>query len=132
MSEYNNTKPADADASVQIEQVKLLYANLPVTQIVTLVVALTLLIVEWPMVDQVWASAWMSLVCLSALVRIVLSVRFSRRTLTLADVRRWRTYFLVTAAFSGIAWGSTALLLYPTDSVIHQVFLIFVLVGMAE
>jgi len=130
MSENNNTNPADADASVQIEQVKLLYANLPVTQIVTLVVALTLLIVEWPMVDQVWASAWMSLVCLSALVRIVLSVRFSRRTLTLADVRRWRTYFLVTAAFSGIAWGSTAFLLYPTDSVIHQVFLIFVLVGM--
>src|SRR3981081_1893077 len=130
MSENNMAASADADASVGIEQVRLLYANLPVTQIVTLLVASALMLVQWPAVDHAWASGWMICLSLTALARIFLGVYFHRADPAIADAARWKKYFLIMAGIAGIVWGSTAFALYPTDSVVHQVFLAFVLAGM--
>jgi PAS domain S-box-containing protein len=38
--------------------------------------------------------------------------------------------FIVGSALSGMAWGSSAILLFPIDSLAHQTFLVFVLGGM--
>ena len=42
----------------------------------------------------------------------------------------WRTYFTIGAVASGLVWGSTGLFLYAPESILHQVFLAFVLGGM--
>jgi diguanylate cyclase (GGDEF)-like protein len=57
-------------------------------------------------------------------------VSFGRSSRSGDGIRFWRTYFLIGAAASGLVWGSTALLLYVPDSIVHQVFLAFVVGGM--
>ena len=44
---------------------------------------------------------------------------------------RWEVHFAVGAALSGLAWGGAGALLYAPDSLFHQVFLVFVVGGMA-
>jgi diguanylate cyclase (GGDEF)-like protein len=43
---------------------------------------------------------------------------------------RWRAYFRAGAVASALVWGSTALVLYPPESVAHQIFIAFALGGM--
>ncbi|HEX7955128.1 MAG TPA: ATP-binding protein [Burkholderiales bacterium] len=136
---YNNNSAAPygdidartvADACVRIEQVRLIYANLPITQVVTLLIALALLSAQWSVVDHGHALAWAALLGVTTVSRIVLGIRFGRWVPTLAEAERFRRHFLLSAAIAGIVWGSTAFLLYPAESVVHQVFLAFVLAGL--
>jgi signal transduction histidine kinase/CheY-like chemotaxis protein len=124
--------PAEADAAVlvRLEQVKLAYANLPVSQGVALLVASALAFVQGPVVGPLRAAGWLTCMCFITLVRILLGVMFSRSSPTVRDVGRWSNYLVISAAASGIAWGSTAFLLYPPDSAVHQGFIAFVLAGM--
>ncbi|MBM4122938.1 MAG: hypothetical protein FJ249_10155 [Nitrospira sp.] len=46
-------------------------------------------------------------------------------------VHRWDSFYLIGAALAGVGWGAAGLLLFPPDSMAHQVFLAFVLAGMA-
>ena len=121
---------ADTTDPVRLEQVKLAYANLPVSQIMALLIASVLAFVLWPVVPPLRVLGWMSGMFVITLFRISLGALFSRSSPAAADIGRWRNYLVVTAVASGLAWGSTAFLLYPLDSAVHQVFIAFVLAGM--
>jgi hypothetical protein len=43
----------------------------------------------------------------------------------------WNQYYLVGSALAGAGWGGAGVFLYPPDSLAHQVFLAFVIGGMA-
>jgi signal transduction histidine kinase/ActR/RegA family two-component response regulator len=121
---------ADAAELVRLEQVKLAYANLPVSQIMVLLAALALAFVQWPAVGPLRVLGWLTCMCLITLIRILLGVIFSRSSPAVGDIGRWRNYLVASAVASGLVWGSTAFLLYPSDSAVHQVFIAFVLAGM--
>jgi signal transduction histidine kinase/ActR/RegA family two-component response regulator len=116
--------------SVLVEQVKLLYANLPVSQSVALVNGLVLAIVQFSVIETPQLVIWLACLTVVTLGRVGLGFVFARASAWAENILRWRAYFLAGAAASGLVWGSTALFLYPPDSVVHQVFIAFVLAGM--
>lgn len=116
--------------SVLVEQVKLLYANLRVSQSVALVNGVVLVIVQSTVVETRQVVGWIACLTVVTLGRGVLGLLFARTSASIENISRWRAYFLAGAVASGLVWGSTALLLYPPDSVVHQVFIAFVLAGM--
>lgn len=122
--------PTPVEESVLVEKVKLLYANLPVSQAVTLVNGLVLAAVQTTVIEVRQAVIWLACLVAVTLGRGVLGVLFARTSATVDNVWRWRAYFFAGAVLSSLVWGSTALLLYPPESVVHQVFIAFVLGGM--
>ena len=47
------------------------------------------------------------------------------------QTRQWRTPFLIGAACAGCGWGAAGIFLFPLQSLPHQIFLAFVIGGMA-
>ena len=44
---------------------------------------------------------------------------------------RWNRIYGIGAALAGLGWGTAGIVLYPPDSISHQMFLVFMLGGMA-
>ena len=122
--------PAGSAELLALEQVRLLYASLPVSQTVTLLNGILLAGVQSFVVEPARAIGWLVCLMLVSLARIILGRRFRRAPYSTANIFRWRTYFLAGALASGMVWGSTAFILYPPDSLEHQLFIAFVLGGM--
>ena len=122
--------PSGEDASIAAEQVRLLYANVPMSQSVALVNGAALAIVQYSVVDSRWITAWLASLILVAIARGLGAMRFARLSPSADDIARWRAWFFWGVAASAVVWGSTALLLYPPHSVSHQTFVAFVLGGM--
>ena len=116
--------------SVLTEQVKLLYANLPLSQAVALVNGVVLAVVQFSVIEARQVVIWLACLILASLGRLALGILFARTPASAHHISRWRAYFLAGAVASALVWGSTALLLYPPASVVHQVFIAFVLGGM--
>ena len=115
---------------VEAEQVRLLHENALLSQLVALVNAAILAYVLWPEVDPARIVPW--LVCMVGVsaLRLAEARAFALAAPIASDMRIWRNRFLVGAAASGVLWGATAVVLFPTQSLPHQVFVSFVIAGM--
>lgn len=116
-------------ARIYVEQIKLLYNNLPLGMFATQVIAVILLVVQWSVIDHSILSAWFSIATLSVLSRIGLFAAYRRTQLTPTNAPRWVTWFTIGTVVAGIIWGSAGIFLLSGEQS-HQVFVIFVLAGM--
>ena len=48
-----------------------------------------------------------------------------------SKIHTWRPQLIINAGISGCGWGAAAVFLFPYHSSVHQVFVAFVLGGMA-
>ncbi|MES2561601.1 MAG: EAL domain-containing protein [Pseudomonadota bacterium] len=112
------------------EQVRLLYASLTMSQCVALIVGLLLAVGQLLVIEPSRVISWLTCLALVTSARIGLGLQFARMSSSVIDVGAWRAYFIAGAIVSGLTWGSAALLLYPQQSVPHQVFILFTLGGM--
>lgn len=125
-----HTAAAESAQLLLLEQVKLLYAGLPVSQAVTLLNGILLATVLSLVIEPARVIGWFLALTLVSLARMLLGRQFQRTSHSAADVSRWRAYFLAGAIASGMVWGSTAFIMFAADSLVHQVFTAFVLGGM--
>ncbi|MGE5523055.1 MAG: ATP-binding protein [Rhodospirillaceae bacterium] len=117
-------------AAVSQAQVRLVYAQVPVSQGVTLVNGAVLAYVQSGVVGATRPLAWLACLCAVAAARTYISALYTRASAGQGGTRRWHTYFLAGSLASGMMWGAAALFLYPAASLPHEVFLAFVLAGM--
>jgi PAS domain S-box-containing protein len=116
-------------ARVYVEQIKLLYHNLPVGMFATQASAFVILAVQWAVIDHVVLLVWFATATLSVLSRMTLFAAYRRAHLTQANARRWVVWFTSGTVLAGIIWGSAGVFLFPGEQS-HQVFMIFILAGM--
>jgi len=125
-------QPAGQDIAplLRLEQVRLVYDYLPLSQLVMVVNALVFVAVQSPVIDWPVLIAWLYVVCMVALIRIAGGLAFRREPDQSRRLERWRRYAIAGAAASGVVWGSAAVFLFPPMEVAHQVFVAFMLGGM--
>ena len=111
-------------------QVRMAYANLPVSQAVALFNGLLLAAVLASVVDRLVLLGWLASLVAVTIARMILQLRFRRAAATAADMSDWRSYHLVGALAAGLVWGASAVLLYPAQAIVYQVFVAFVVGGM--
>ena len=115
---------------VEAENLRLMTRNLPVALIFTLVVALSLCVVMWPVTDRTNLLLWGCLIFLLTLVRYVGIARFNKASPSPELLRSWRLWFLGGILAAGMAWGLAGLLLYPADDTLRQSFLMLIMIGL--
>jgi two-component system sensor histidine kinase/response regulator len=116
------------NTTVELEQTAMLFANLPMSVAVSTVIA-ALLAYALSGHNSAFATAFW-LVATVAVLAVRLGIWHAWRTGLLAD-RTQNRWFAGGALAAGIVWGSAAILIYPEDSIAHQVFMGFVLASMA-
>lgn len=125
-SSRNQTEP-----DIYPAQVSLLYSNAFLAYSVTLVNAGILAAVQAPAVPLRAILAWLSCLLAISAVRGLALWLYRRDPLHDQHARLWGRMYLGGAALAGSAWGSSAIALFPADSLPHQVFVAFVLAGMS-
>lgn len=116
---------------VYAEQVRMLYENAPLAYSVTLVNGVILVYVQSPYFPVSVLLGWYGCLAFITVVRALVAWRYNRIRPGLDQTRSWNLAYVVGAGAAGSVWGTAALVLFPTDSIAHQVFVAFVLAGMA-
>lgn len=125
------SRDSDGCIDIRLEQVRILFAAVPLSLVAVLLNATILSAVFWKMVPAAANIAWLGAVYAVSLLRWTLYRRFIAATQEDRSGGRWQRLFAAGVLLSGLAWGSTSLLLFPAHSLVHQVFLAFVIAGMS-
>ena len=132
LSAFNGGDPSRLDPiKIRAEQTRLLYRQSGIALAFTLIVASILCLFQWSLVNHAYIYAWLLLLLPVTLGRAALGLAFKKTAPPDAAIEHWRRWFHAGTALAGIAWGSAGILLFPDESMVHQVFLVFVLGGMA-
>lgn len=111
------------------EQVKLLYANLPLGVAAGLFNALILAFVQRSVIAPAVLATWFGAIVVLSASRFAQAYAYRRAAPPPHRMRRWGLWYTVGAGLSGAIWGSAGVFLFPAD-LAHQTFVIFVLAGM--
>jgi PAS domain S-box-containing protein len=131
---------ADADPAAEherlrplvfAEQVALLHARSPVAQAAVFVNASIVTAVFWGLAPRLQSLLWLAVVCAVALARTLANRAYGGRPRAPEEARTWARVFVVGAALNGLAWGATAFVFQAPSSPAHEMFIAFVLGGMA-
>lgn len=118
--------------SLEIEQTRLVYANLPTAIGVNLALALILAYVQRSVIDHAVLYAWLILMIAVSLCRTILVIFWHRNKESgISSILRWRRKFRIWVIASGLIWGISSVLLFPVGNIPHQAFLSFVLAGLS-
>lgn len=114
---------------VEAERVKLLATHAPTGFIVGLLTVGVMSFVLWTVVPLWLLLLWITLMGVLTLPVFVMIWRFHRVTPAPEQIHTWAILFTVGYGLTGLGWGSSGVLLFPSDSLVHQLFLVFVIGG---
>jgi len=120
----------DENHNIYVEQVKQVNSQHPVGFVGTAINSVILITVLWPAVSHRDLLIWFGLMGLLTFIRIVYYYKSKKIPITPENAERKALHFKSSIAISGIGWGVAGIFLFSPDSVVHQVFIAFVLAGM--
>ena len=129
MSRVESSRPA-LHPEIYARQVKILYGYAPLAYSVTLINGLILIIIQRDHIPSTTLLLWFAGLVLVTVGRIGLVYGYNRVHPSAATAHRWAWGYYVGVGLAGLVWGSTAVVLFPSDSLGHQVVVAFVLAGM--
>ena len=115
---------------VKSEQVRIIVSSTIPSLITILLCSLILSLVQWQVIDHTIIVSWFVLTNLLSLSRLYLYRQFKKLPTDALVSDGWYQGAINTSIASGITWGAAGLLLFAEQSVVHQVFLAFVITGM--
>ena len=127
--ELSNAEKEEQKA-LYAEQVHQLYGNSRVGLIASAINSLILVVIQRNITSHAVLIGWFVLLAAISLLRYSDVRAFWRKSPQASEAGYWGTRFTVGLALSGMVWGSSAVFLFPAQSLAHQTFLAFVTGGM--
>lgn len=132
----NNTlgKIVGGPRSTEGEQLRLAYQNMTPALAASVFCAFVMVVLLWPVIDSRGLILWLGSISTLTLLRLMLQQNFERANLAeVGEVAflRWKRAFVGSTFISGCMWGCLGAFLFPVDSLLHQVYMAFVLGGIA-
>jgi PAS domain-containing protein len=126
--------PASADRhrqQIRAEQTRLLFQQLPAALVATTVVGALVVYVLWRHVPAHWLLLWLLGLTVTTVARVWLIRAYVRAQPAVAEAKRWARRFLAGVLVSGMVWGLAGVLPLSSGAVLQELFLVFVLAGLA-
>jgi hypothetical protein len=133
----DHTVPKRAtDADKRLQQIEAEQVDLLCAQTRTALIASTLnvglvVLVLWHVTAHTRLLMWAAATGVWVACRLLFLRWYRQTVLTASQIHTWRTRLIISAGISGCSWGAAAVFLFPHYSPVHQVFIAFVLGGMA-
>ncbi len=91
---------------------------------------LTVLVAMWQQANHMLLFSWFAAGAIVLFGRYVLVSRYLKKREEIDTAHRWAQYYATSSLFNGTIWGSATLLFFVSESVINQVFLLAITIGM--
>ncbi len=125
------SKDSDDAKNIRLEQARIIYAALPLSLAAILINASVLGVVFWDIVPRQANLGWLAATFAVTLYRWVVLRGFRSASDASRERPHWRRALGLGVVLSGILWGAASLLLFPDESMLHQLLLAFVIAGMS-
>lgn len=123
-------KAIGRETLIEAKIANLLFKQSPLGIAGTLVNAFALTIILWGQVDTLALSAWLAAVMLICMLRGGLIFRFyHNQPIDIREAPRWARWNMVGLGVTGLLWAATMLVIFPVDSVVHQLCIACILCG---
>ena len=96
----------------------------------TVVNALILAYILRGVVENLALMVWLFLIAVVTIIRLIIIIKFKQTPDKSKNISRSKHMLIIGVGTLGVLWGSTAIVLFPSGSVVHQAFIAFVLGGM--
>ena len=116
---------------LRAQQVRSLFKQLPSALLATTIVGALAVFVLWNDVPRYWLCTWAVALACTTLARVWLRRAYFQAKPPPSEARRWARRFLVGVVISGVIWGIAGLVPLAPSDLINQMFLAFVLAGLA-
>jgi diguanylate cyclase (GGDEF)-like protein/PAS domain S-box-containing protein len=116
---------------IRSEQIRLLFEQLPVALIATTIVGVLVVHVLWGHISPLWLLPWLLALAVTTALRAWLIRAYFRARPSALEAERWGRRFLVGVLISGAVWGLAGVFPLSRDAALHELFLLFVLAGLA-
>jgi len=113
------------------EQVKLLYRNAPLAYSATIINGAILAFVQSAYISTFVLFAWCGCLVAVTAMRAAIIWWYAKAKPGPEHVTFWNFLYLTGTGLASIVWGAAAIVLFPIDSIAHQLFVAFVLAGMS-
>lgn len=113
------------------EQVRMLYGQLRLGALSSLISAAVLCLLLWPEQPATALLIWYALVIVVNLPRLYITARFNADKDFKSHIKRWVGWLLVSNFAGGAAWGIGAYWLFLFSTFEYQVFITVILAGLA-
>ncbi len=124
--------PQSRASQVFADQVQVLYRGARDASLVTVVNGLFIAYIQRDVIPSTILFPCIAYLLLVALGRIGLAYRYWQAADRVETAPLWHRRYVVATGFLGLGWGAAGALLFPVESVAHQMFLVFVLAGMVS
>jgi diguanylate cyclase (GGDEF)-like protein len=118
----------DTQRWIDLEKLRLTFANLPVALALSFLVSIFLVAVLRNVQSRTYLVAWLLVAALIGLFRHLQTRKFKHLADPEIDVERWRQRVDVGTALSGVWWGFGTIILFPED-LPHQMYIAFISAG---
>ncbi|MDH5446153.1 MAG: PAS domain S-box protein [Gammaproteobacteria bacterium] len=132
MEPVTEINTANDRQAIFIEQVALLYSGLKVALGITLLVAIAIAIVLWPVVEHTPLLIWFVVITALTMTRIATYYLFKSTKHAQLSAQNWYLIFNAGVFLASLAWCAVLIALFPEENVKHQAFIIIALVGMCS
>lgn len=123
---------AQNDERVARARVDLLYTQSYPGFVATIINAYVTGIVLWPISDISLLIGWLGYMTVVTMLRYLLVWRRGHSEIRDKTYVAWSNRYAVGAALTGLGWGVGAIVLFPDNDVVYQMFLLVVLAGMSS
>src|SRR5574341_125534 len=117
---------------VLADRVEQLYSQMPLGIILTLVIGGIATYELWDTRTRDLVLFWWGLLVLVTAARAVLYLGYRRSASKLADAAQWLRWLAISALANGVNWGFAGAVFFPSHTDEQQVFLAFLLAGIAS
>lgn len=124
-------KIKSTDLAVLAEQTSQLYAAVSNAIIATVINSIILTVVLWPVVESELLLSWLVSLLIVSLLRGIVAYRFKMAAPSSEQTQIWLRQFILGSLAASTIWGASSIWIFPTNDLAHQVFLAFVIGGMA-
>lgn len=127
---YGAPRDSLQTALLHSEQVRVLYAGLPLAFVFNVLLSGMLVTVMWPVISETLALGWLLMMSMVLIWRGRIYFLYRKENAEII-ASQWLTRYRITIIASGLLWGFPALIFFPVDDITYQVFLAFVLAGVS-
>ena len=124
-------KVKSKNLAVLAEQTSLIYASAIKGLFATVINALILVVVLWPVISHNILLIWLVSILFISSVRSFFIYQYKTLSPSMNEAHFWMRRFLVGSIAASVIWGASSIWLFPSQDLARQVFLAFVLGGMA-
>jgi diguanylate cyclase (GGDEF)-like protein/PAS domain S-box-containing protein len=119
------------EAEIAAEQVRLLYRQLPTALFGAVVIGCLVVFVLWEQVPRALLLTWLAVLGLLTLGRVWLMQRYFLLDPPPREAPAWGYALMFTAGLSGALWGMAGIFPFREPSLLHEVFLAFIIAGLS-